>query len=232
MGSDGIHIAAGQHRILHAASSVLNTSTVCGMRGSEPLRKISSGLPVLCTAMVFPARSPSVRMLLSASTAAPDGSPCRSRPAVYLLAPIHGKAAPDAVDGTAFHQICFLLPIDRFKPGSISHAAERFGGDLHVDPGGNAVIVQINIGRIGIASHNELRKTAVLRVGSAAGSQTADAAEAASSVQPRRNTRREILCFIWAFCSPVLLHPLLSCAAVILLSGQPEYLSGTAAAAG
>ena len=56
MGSDGIHIAAGQHRILHAASSVLNTSTVCGMRGSEPLRKISSGLPVLCTAMVFPGK--------------------------------------------------------------------------------------------------------------------------------------------------------------------------------
>ncbi len=57
----------------------------------------------------------------------------------------------------------FCSPIDRFKPGSISHAAECFGGDLHVDPGGNAVIVQINIGRIGIASHNDLCKTAVFR---------------------------------------------------------------------
>lgn len=98
----------------------------------------------------------------------------RPRPAVHFFASLHGKAAPDAVDGAAFHKICFLLPVDRFKPGSIPHAAERFGGDLHVDPGGNAVIVQINIGWIGIASHNDLRKTAVLRVRSAAESQTAD----------------------------------------------------------
>ena len=57
------------------------------------------------------------------------------------------------------------------------------------------------------------------------------AAEAASSPHPRRKARREILCFIWAFRSPVLLHPLLSCAAVILLSGQLGYPSGIAAEA-
>ena len=62
---------------------------------------------------------------------------------------------------------------DRFKPGSIPHAAERLGGDLHIDPGGNTVIVQIDIRRVGVASHNELCKTAVFCFLSSAGSQTA-----------------------------------------------------------
>lgn len=48
---------------------MLNTSTVCGMRGSEPLRKMPSGLEVLCTITVFPARSLRDWMLLSAFTA-------------------------------------------------------------------------------------------------------------------------------------------------------------------
>ena len=175
MGSDGIHIAAGQHRILHAA--VFGAEHIdrlwdarVGAAEKDLLRFAGALHGDGLSGKVAECPDAAVGIHRSHLTAHHVGS----RPAVYLLAPIHGKAAPDAVDGTAFHQICFLLPIDRFKPGSISHAAERFGGDLHVDPGGNAVIVQINIGRIGIASHNELRKTAVLRVRSAAGSQTAD----------------------------------------------------------
>lgn len=97
----------------------------------------------------------------------------RPRPAVYLFASIHGKAAPDTVDGAAFHKICFLLPVDRFKPGSIPHAAERLGGDLHIDSGGNTVIIQIDIRWIAVASHNDLCKTAVFRFLFSAGSQTA-----------------------------------------------------------
>ncbi len=45
MGSDGIHVAAGQHRILHAAVFDAEHIDRLRMRGSEPLRKISSGLP-------------------------------------------------------------------------------------------------------------------------------------------------------------------------------------------
>ena len=104
----------------------------------------------------------------------PNGFRCRCTVKTLSKRQVEARGLKVEQSAPAFHQICFLLPIDRFKPGSISHAAEGFGGDLHVDPGGNAVIVQINIGRIGITSHNELRKTAALRVGSAAGSQTAD----------------------------------------------------------
>ena len=43
-----------------------------------------------------------------------------------------------------------------FKPGSIPHAAERLGGDLHIDSGGNTVIIQIDIRWIAVASHNDL----------------------------------------------------------------------------
>ena len=70
MGSDGIHIAAGQHRILHAA--VFGAEHLDGLRDARvgAAEKDLLRLAVLCTAMVFPARSPSVRMLLSASTAA------------------------------------------------------------------------------------------------------------------------------------------------------------------
>ena len=90
---------------------------------------------------------------------------------VERFAPLHGKAAPDAVDGTALHEGGLLLPVDRLEPGGIPHAAERFGGDLHIDPGGNAVVVQINIGRIGVASHNDLGEAAVLRFRLSAGGQ-------------------------------------------------------------
>ena len=175
MGSDGIHVAAGQHRILHAA--VFGAEHI-DLLWDTRIRAAEEDFFRLAGALHGDGLSGKV-------TECPDaavGIHCNHltahhvgpRPAVHLLAPMHGKAAPDTVDGTAFHQICFLLPIDWFKPGSIPHAAECFGGDLHVDPGGNAVIVQINIGRIGITSHKDLRKIAVHCVRSAAGSQTAN----------------------------------------------------------
>ena len=175
MGSDGIHIAAGYHRVLHVA--VFDAEHLHRLRdprigaAEKKLLRLAGALHGNgLSGKVAECPDAAVGIHRNHLTAHHVGA----RPAVDLLASIHGKAAPDAVYDAAFHQICFLLPIDRFKPGSISHAAECFGGNLHVDPGGNTVIVQVNIGRIGIAPHNDLRKTALLRVCSAAGSQTAN----------------------------------------------------------
>ena len=66
------------------------------------------------------------------------------------------KAAPDAVDGTAFHQICFCSQSIDSNRAAYPMRRNASVAISHVDPGGNAVIVQINIGRIGIASHNDL----------------------------------------------------------------------------
>ncbi len=70
MGSDGIHVAAGQHRILHAA--VFDAEHIDRLRDAR-VRAAEEDLLRLAGAlhgdMVFPARSPGVRMLLSASTA-------------------------------------------------------------------------------------------------------------------------------------------------------------------
>ena len=175
MGGDAVHIAAGQHCVLHTA--VFDAEHLHRLRDSR-VGAAEKDLLRLAGALHGDGLPGKVAECLDAAVGIHrnhlTAHHVRPRPAVYLLASIHGKAAPDAVDGAAFHKICFLLPVDRFKPGSIPHAAERLGGDLHVDPGGNAVIVQINIGRIGIAPHNDLRKTALHRVRSAAGSQAAD----------------------------------------------------------
>ena len=175
MGGDAVHIAAGQHCVLHTA--VFDAEHLHRLRDArvgaaeKDLLRLAGALHGDGLAgKVAEGSDAAVGIHRNHLTA----HHVRPRPAVYLFASIHGKAAPDTVDGAAFHKICFLLPVDRFKPGSIPHAAERLGGDLHIDPGGNTVIVQINIGRIGIASHKDLRKIAVHSVRSAAGSQTAN----------------------------------------------------------
>ena len=174
MGGDGIHIAAGQHCILHAA--VFDAEHIHRLRDAR-VGAAEKDLLRLAGALHGDGLSGKVAECPDAAVGIHrshlTAHHVRPRPAVHLFAAIHGKAAPDAVDGTAFHQSCFLFPIDRFKPGSIPHAAERLGGDLHIDPGGNAVIVQIDIRWIGVASHNDLCKTVVFHFLSSAGSQTA-----------------------------------------------------------
>ena len=174
MGGDAVHIAAGQHCVLHTA--VFDAEHLHRLRDArvgaaeKDLLRLAGALHSDGLAgKVAEGSDAAVGIHRNHLTA----HHVRPRPAVYLFASIHGKAAPDAVDGSAFHKICFLLPVDRFKPGSIPHAAERLGGDLHIDPGGNTVIVQIDIRWIAVASHNDLCKTAVFRFLFSAGSQTA-----------------------------------------------------------
>ena len=174
MGGDAVHIAAGQHCVLHTA--VFDAEHLHRLRDArvgaaeKDLLRLAGALHGDGLAgKVAEGSDAAVSIHRNHLTA----HHVRSRPAVYLFASIHGKAAPDAVDGAAFHKICFLLPVDRFKPGSIPHTAERLGGDLHIDPGGNTVIIQIDIRWIAVASHNDLCKTAVFRFLFSAGSQTA-----------------------------------------------------------
>ena len=74
---------------------------------------------------------------------------------MQLLPPVHGKAAPDAVDGTAFHQIGFLLPVNDLDLHRIPHAGKGFGGNVHINAGGGAVIAQVDKRRVGIAAHRK-----------------------------------------------------------------------------
>ena len=80
--------------------------------------------------------------------------PC---PLVFFLAAIHGKAAPDAVDGVVFHQFLLLFPVDGHKFHPVAQPPERLGGQLHVNAGGCTVRAHIVEGRVVITAHHNDR---------------------------------------------------------------------------
>ena len=175
VGGDGVHIAAGQHGILHTA--VFDAEHLDGLRDARVGAAEEDAL-WLGGALHHHGLPGKVAEGLDTAVSVHGhdltAHHVRSGPPVERFAALHGKAAPDAVDGAAFHKGGLLFPVDDFKSCSVSHAAECLGGDLHIDPGRGAVIVQINIGRVGVASDEDLRQIAVLRVRSAAGGQAAE----------------------------------------------------------
>ena len=88
--------------------------------------------------------------------------PC---PAVFLLAAIHGKAAPDAIDGVVFHQFLLLFPVDGHKFCPVAQPPERFCCQFHVNAGGCAVRAHIVEGRVVIAAHHDDRHCSRIAVG-------------------------------------------------------------------
>lgn len=71
------------------------------------------------------------------------------------------KQPQDAVDLSGVHQRFFTLPVDGGKFRLIPHAAEGLSGKLHIKAGDVAVVVHIDIGRIGIAADEELGQRGV-----------------------------------------------------------------------
>ena len=79
----------------------------------------------------------------------------RPGPAVLILAPVDGKAAPQAVDGAIFYQLFFVDPVDGDELRLVAHAAECLGGKLHIDAGGLAVGAQVVEGRVAVTADDD-----------------------------------------------------------------------------
>ena len=122
----------------------------------------------------------------------------RPRPLIVVLAAVHGKAAPDAVDLSAVDQLGLFLPVDRGEFRAAAHAAERLLRDLDVQTGDVAVIVHVDIGRIGVAADGERRERAVGRRGRGAAGQQ-------ERRQRRKKRRGAPKPFVWYHRSPCLL---------------------------
>ena len=88
--------------------------------------------------------------------------PC---PLVFFLAAVHGKTAPDAVDGVVFHQFLLLFPVDGHKFCPAAQPPERLGGQFYVNAGGRAVRTHIIEGRVVIAAHYDDRHCCRIAVG-------------------------------------------------------------------
>ena len=157
MGGNGVHIAAVQHGVLHAA--VLGAQQFTKLRDAgvgaaeEDFLRLGGALHHHGLARKVGKRFNAAIGIDRHHLTADHIRPC---PAVQLLPPIHGKAAPDAVDSTAFHKVCFLLPVNDFKPYRIPHAGKDLGGNVHINAGGRAVIVQVDKRRVVIAAHRKL----------------------------------------------------------------------------
>ena len=157
MGGNSIHIAAVQHGVLYAA--VLGAQQLTQLRdagvgaGEENLFRLGGALHHHGLARKVGQRfNAAVGIDRHHLTADHIGA----YPAVQLLPPVHGKAAPDAVDGTAFHQLGFLLPVNDLQPHRIPYAGKGLGGNVHINAGGGAVIVHVDKRRVVIAAHREL----------------------------------------------------------------------------
>ena len=116
-----------------------------GLDGNAPARKVAKGL--------------NVAVLVDGHHLPADH--IGSGPLVVILPAIHGKAAPDAVDVTLVHQFPFPLPVDGGEGYLIAHAAQRLPGNLNVQAGDVAVVVHVDIGRVGIAADDELGQRGV-----------------------------------------------------------------------
>ena len=79
----------------------------------------------------------------------------RPGPAVLILAPVDGKAAPQAVDGAILYQLFFVDPVDGDELRLVAHAAECLGGKLHIDAGGLAVGAQVVEGRVAVTADDD-----------------------------------------------------------------------------
>ena len=84
---------------------------------------------------------------------------------VFFLAAVHGKTAPDAVDGVVFHQFLLLFPVDGHKFCPAAQPPERLGGQFYVNAGGRAVRTHIVEGRVVIAAHHDDRHCSRIAVG-------------------------------------------------------------------
>ena len=91
--------------------------------------------------------------------------PC---PLVAILASCHGKAAPETVHRALLQQDVLELPCDLLKFRLVSHAAAGFRGDLHIDAGKGAALVQIEVRLIVIAADDQLRQRLLLLLPSTA----------------------------------------------------------------
>lgn len=121
---DRVHIAAVQHGILHTAFSKaddISESRDVFVSAQKDRLRLAGGLH-------RDSLSGEVAHSLDAALLA-DGDDLtayqiRSRPLIVVLAAVHGKAVPDAVDFSVIDQFGFLFPIDRGEFRAVSHAAE------------------------------------------------------------------------------------------------------------
>ena len=168
-----IHIAAVQHGILHPAVSEADDIS----EGRDVFASAQKDRLRLAGGLHRDSLSGEVAHLLDAALRA-DGDDLtayqiRSRPLIVVLAAVHGKAVPDAVDFSVIDQLGFLFPVDRGEFRAVSHAAECLLRNIHVQTGNVAVIVHIDIRRIGVAADGDRRECAVgRRIRDAAGQQT------------------------------------------------------------
>ena len=73
---------------------------------------------------------------------------------VGVLAALHGKAVPDAVDGTGVKQAVLGIPVDRLELKLPAATLGNLGGKLDIETGEPAVIAHKAIGRIGLVKAN------------------------------------------------------------------------------
>ena len=165
MGGNGIHIAAVQRRILYAP--IFQTDNILELRDirlsafQKDLLWLAGGLYGNGLAVQV-AHGVNVACCIDGDDLPADH--VGAGPLVILLTPVHGEAAPNAVDLPAIQQRPFLLPVDGRKHRLIAHPPESFGCDLHIDTGWIAVIVQIDEGRIGVAADGDLRQRRYIRL--------------------------------------------------------------------
>ena len=201
---DRVHIAAVEHGILHAA--VRETDDV--PEGRDVIAAAQEDRLRLAGRLHRDGLARELAHRLDAALRADrhdlTARQIRPRPLIVVLSSRHGKAAPDAVDLSAVDQLGLFLPVDRGEFRAVAHAAERLLRDLDVQTGDVAVIVHVDIGRIGVAADGERRERAVGRRGRGAAGQ-----------QERRERRKKRRCapkpFVWYHRSPCLLLSLFPC---------------------
>ena len=79
-------------------------------------------------------------------------------PGVFVLTPVHGKAAPGTVNGAVLHQGLLLLPVDGHELHPITQAAECLLGQLHIHAGGLTVRAGVIERRVVVAAHHDDRQ--------------------------------------------------------------------------
>ena len=79
----------------------------------------------------------------------------RPRPCVYILAPVHRKAAPQAVHLAGGQRFILVFPRNFAKFHVVPQPPERLVGKLHVDPDKIARAVLIGIRRVNVAADDD-----------------------------------------------------------------------------
>ena len=96
----------------------------------------------------------------------------RAGPLVIIQPSLHRKAAHDAVDSAALNEFLLFLPVDLYDLDPVAHSCEGLGGQLNINAGWVAVLIEIVVRRVAVTAQlydRQVRRSAGAACRAAAG---------------------------------------------------------------